>query len=183
MSYYTKFADVESILSATSTSVLGSTDVVLGFSYTDNKPHQITIGSLGGGFGGGASIATTNTTATAISNVGLTLLKSTAGTSSSWTLSDPTAAGQVKTIAFVSSTTSTNFNVTTVAASIQSSAGFSGTLVNFGSTQTGAMVNSGNSVTLVSLSSTAWVVVGSNRVASTVTSGLMLAVNDGPLFS
>jgi hypothetical protein len=180
MSFYTKFADVESLLTATSTTVLGSTDSLLVFSGTDQRMHQTTVGAV---YSGGVSVATTNTTATAISNIGLTLLKSTGGSSSSWTLSDPTAALQVKTIAFVSSTTSTNFNITTVAASIQSSAGFSGTLINFGSTQTGAMVNSGQSVTLVSLSSTAWTVIQTNRNATTVTSGLVIAAQDGPLFS
>jgi hypothetical protein len=180
MSFYTKFADVESLLTATSTTVLGSTDALLVFSGTDLRMHQTTVASV---YGGGASVATTNTTATAIGNTGLTLLKSTGGSSSSWTLSDPTAANQIKTIAFVSSTTSTNFNVTTVAASIASSAGFSGTLINFGSTQTGAMCNTGQSVTLASLTSTQWVVIATNRNATTVTSGLVIAAQDGPVFS
>ena len=181
MSWYTIFDEQESLLTSSTTTVLGSTDVVLVHSYVDGRKHQVPVAVVGSG--GTATISSCLTTATAIPNVGITLLKSTAGSSAAWTLTDPTAAGQVKTLAFVSSTTSTMFSVTTVAASIQSSAGFSGTFVNFGSTQTGAMVNAGNAVTMVSLSSTAWQVIGSNRIASSVTSGLVIAANDGPLFS
>ena len=181
MSYYTKFQDVESILSATSTTVLGSTDVVLGYSFTDNKAHAIPVSYIYAG--GTASVATTNSTATAIANTGLTLLKSTAGTSSAWTLSDPTAALQLKTIAFVSSTTSTAFTVTTVAASIGSTASFTGTLINFGSTATGAMCNAGNSVTLVSLTSTQWQVIEVKGTATAFTSSLILSTGAAPTYS
>ena len=49
MSYYTKFADVETLLTSTTTTVLGSTDVLFGFSYTDLKPHLFTVGQAGAG--------------------------------------------------------------------------------------------------------------------------------------
>jgi hypothetical protein len=180
MSFYTKFADVESLLTATSTTVLNSTDSILVFSGTDGRMHQTTVGNI---YGGGApTVATTNTTATTISNNGLTLLKSTGGSSVSWLLADPTAAGQVKTLVFASSTTSTLYAVAPVSASIQSSASFSGVLINFASTGTGSMLNSGNAVTLISLSSTAWLVMGRNMNATQVSS-FTFAVGFGPTFT
>jgi hypothetical protein len=180
MSFYTKFQDVESVLTASSTATLGATDVVLGFSYTDNKPHQVPIASISPF--GGITTATTNSTATTISNQGLTLLKSTGGSSCSWLLADPTQTGQLKMLVFASSTTSTLYAVAPVAASIESSASFSGTLINFASTATGAMINAGNSVTLVSLTSTSWLVIGRNMNATQVSS-FTFAVGFGPTFT
>jgi hypothetical protein len=180
MSFYTKFADVETVLSATSTAVLASTDVILAFSNTDSKMHQVPIAYVAPF--AAPTTATTATTATNISNIGLTLLKSTGGSSVSWLLADPTAAGQVKTLVFASSTTSTLYAVAPVAASIQSSASFSGTLINFASTATGSGINMGNSVTLLSLSSTAWLVIGRNMNATQVSS-FTFAVGFGPTFT
>ena len=181
MSFYTKFQDVESILSATSTSAtLGATDVVLGFSFTDGRAHAIPVSQLSApGIG---TIATTNSTATNIGNQGLTLIKSTGGSSCGWTLTDPTQAGQVKTLVFASSTTSTAYVVTTVAASIASSAGFSGLFVNLGSTATGQCINTGISVTLASLSSTQWIVIGKNGNVTSV-STFIIPAGYGPFFT
>ena len=189
MSYYTKYADVEALLTTTTTNTIASTDALVVFNVASGKMYQTTpvavynASQAGGSGGGAAQILTTNSTGTNINNFGITLLKSTAGTSSAWLLTDPTQPGQIKTIAFVSSTTSTNFAVNTVAASIESSLGFAGTLVNFGSTQTGAMVNAGQSVTLASLTNTSWIVIGRNSNATSVTSGLLLATSFGPYFA
>lgn len=193
MSYYTKFQDVETLLTSSSTgTIMGSTDVLLGFSNTSKTPVQVTVGSiglLGGTYGnntpasvGAASVATTNTTATNIPNTGLTLLKSTGGSSSQWLLTDPTAVGQVKQLIFLSSTTSTQYVVQTVAASIQCTGGSSANLINFASTATGAYVNWGQGITMVSVSTTAWIVINVQRNPTAVTSGVVFAVGTGPIF-
>ncbi len=174
MSYYTKFADVEPLLTSTTTTVLGSTDAILVFNQANQKYYQATVGSLGpiaGSIVGAvASQATTLTTATNITPSGFTLLKSTGASTSQWLLSDPTAVGQVKTIFCNSTTTSTNWSVLTVGASIQCTGGTSNNNIAFGSTQTSPMVNFGTSVTLVSLpgvaasgTSTTWLVIGLQR--------------------
>lgn len=186
MSYYTKFADVEPLLTSTTTTVLASTDAILVFNQASQKYYQATVGALGllGGSmtGALASQATTLTTATNITNSGFTFVKSTGASTSNWLLSDPTAIGQTKTIFCNSTTTSTNWGVTTVTASIQCTAGTSANQINFASTATGAMVNFGQSVTLVSQTTTSWIVIAQQRNPTAVSSGQVGANGSGPIF-
>ncbi len=186
MSYYTRFADVESLLTSSTTTVLGSTDSLLVFSANDGKYHVTTVGAVGtaaGGYGGLATQATCLTTATNLANTGLSLIKSTTGTTCNWLLTDPTAANQVKIILCNTTTTSTNFTVSTVAASIQCTGSTSANLIDFGSTSIGALVNFGQSVTLLSLTSTTWLVVGIQRNPTAVSSGQVGANGTGPIFT
>ena len=184
MSYYTKFQDVEVLITTSSTGTLGSTDVLLGFSNTLKTPVQVTLAAAGQGgatYGSAASVATTNTTGTNIGPSGMTILKSTGGSSSSWLLTDPTAVGQVKTLVFLSSTTSTLYAVATAAASIQCTGGSSVNLINFASTASGVYVNWGQGVTMVSLTTTSWIVTNVQRNPTAVTSGIIFAVGTGPI--
>lgn len=191
MSFYTKFQDVETLITSSSSGSLGSTDVLLAYSNTLKGPVQVTLATVGlggtyGGLGaaspGAASVATSATTATNIGPTGLTLLKSTGGSSTQWLLTDPTAVGQVKELIFLSSTTSTLYAVQTVAASIQCTGGSSANLVNFASTATGAYVNWGQGITMVSQSTTSWIVINVQRNMTAVTSGIIFAVGTGPIF-
>ena len=184
MSYYTKFQDVEVLITTSSTGILGSTDVLLGFSNTLAKPVQVTLAMAGQGgatYGSAASVATTNSTATSIPAGGLTILKSTGASSSQWQLSDPTFVGQVKQLVFLSSTTSTLYAVQTASASIQCTGGSSVNLINFASTASGAYVNWGQGVTMVSLTTTSWIVTNVQRNPTAVTSGIIFAVGTGPI--
>ncbi len=184
MSYYTKFQDVETLISSSSTGTMGSTDVLLGYSNTLNRPVQIRVDAVAQGlanYGAAASVATTNTTATTIPAGGLTLLKSTGGSSASWLLADPTFVGQQKQLVFLSSTTSTLYAVATVAASIQCTGGSSVNLINFASTASGTYVNWGQGVTMVSLTTTSWIVTNVQRNPTAVTSGIIFAVGTGPI--
>ncbi len=183
MSYYTKFADVEPLITSTTTTVLGSTDAILVFNQANQKYYQTTLGSFGPLGGVAATQGTCLTTATNLTPVGLSLIKSTTGTTCSWQLTDPTAVGQVKTILLNSTTTSTQFTVSTVAASIQCTGSTSANLINFASTATGAMVNFGQSVTMVSLTTTSWLVIGQQRNPTAVSSGQVGANGTGPIFT
>ncbi len=174
MSYYTVFDQVESLLTTTTTATLASTDLLIVHNAASGRKFATTVGALGplGGSvtGAVASQATTLTTATNITPSGFTLLKSTGASTSAWLLTDPTAVGQYKTIFCNSTTTSTNWSVTTVGASIQCTGGTSNNQIAFGSTATGAMVNFGTAVTMVSLPgvaasgvSTTWLVLNAQR--------------------
>ncbi len=193
MSYYTVFDQVESLLTTTTTATLASTDLLIVHNAATGRKFATTVGALGplaGSIVGAvASQATTLTTATNITNSGFTLVKSTGASTSNWLLTDPSAVGQVKTIFCNSTTTSTNWGVTTVAASIQCTAGTSANQINFASTATGAMVNFGQSVTMVSLPgvaasgvSTTWLVIGMQRNPTAVSSGQVGANGSGPIF-
>jgi hypothetical protein len=186
MSYYTKFADVEALLTSTTTATLASTDAVLVTSVSAGHPYQTTPGALvqagGLGFVNATSLGT-GSTGTNITNSGLTFLNSTAGTTSNWLLADPSAANQVKTIMFMSSTTSTNFSVNTVSASIKCTGSSSANMINFGSTATGSFVNFGQGVTMISQTTTSWIVVNVQRNPTAVSSGCVLAVGTGPIFT
>lgn len=139
MSYYTKFADVESILSATSTTVLGSTDVLLGFSFTDGKPHQIPVASVASG---GTFQTLTSSTAVNINGVGLT--NCTVSITGTYILSAAPAPGILKTI--TSSSTGT-ITITCSGASLSSTGAINGGTI----TMTGAAAESIGSLTLLSV--------------------------------
>ena len=152
MSYYTKFQDVESILSGTSTATLGSTDVVLGFSFTDGKAHQMMVGHVGAA--GGLQTLTSASTATNIVPNGITTINS--SNALSYLLTAPTAAGAgfMKTI--VTSSTAV-ITVVCSGASLSSTGAINGTQFILNSAG-GAL--SGGGIQLASVGSTRWITVG-----------------------
>ncbi len=164
MSYYTVFDQVESLLTTTTTAAtLASTDLLIVHNAATGRKFAVTAGTLGPLGGLTAVQATTLTSATNLTPTGTSFIKSTGGSTAAWLLTDPTAIGQVKTIFCNSSTTSTNWQVNTVAASIQCTGSSSANQIAFGSTATGAFVNFGTSVTLVSQTTTSWIVFAQQR--------------------
>ena len=199
MSFYTKFADVETLITSTTTgataaAAIASTDALLVVSQQLGKPMQTTPAAiLQSGYGSAAvaaqgsvpaaNVATTNTTATAISAYGLTRLLSTGGSSCSWLLNDSTSPGSVKTLIFHSSTTSTLYSVSFQTNTCVSTGAAAGTLINFASTATGAFVNFGQGVDLIALSTSQWAALRVYRNPTAVTSGVIFAVGTGPIFT
>ncbi len=149
MSYYTKFADVESLLTSTTTTVLGSTDSLLVFSATDGKYHVTTVGAVGL-VGPSLQTLTSASTATNIVPGGLTIIQS--SNALSYLLTQAPGPGFTKTI-----TSSTTAVITIVCslATLSSSEALNGTQVIMGSA--GAFYPGG--ITLVSVGtspSTRW---------------------------
>ncbi len=107
MSYYTRFADVESVVTSSTTTVPAATDLYLMFSAGDKKYHAIAAPAIGGL----SSITTATSTATNIvAQSGV--FNITSATSVLYSLSTPAVAGIQMT--FVnSSTTSTASGVMT----------------------------------------------------------------------
>jgi hypothetical protein len=151
MSYYTKFADVEALLTSTTTgTVIASTDAVLITSVSGGRPFQTTPGQIGCI----QSVSTTSSTATTLPNYGLSFIPlGTAGTSATaWLLADPTAKGLVKTVYF-SSTTSTANLVTVVSTGVT-------TIVSTGGSANTSVTVQGSGAggfTLEAMSTTVWV--------------------------
>ena len=151
MSYYTKFADVEALLTSTTTaSIMASTDAVLVTSVSGGGPRQSTVGAVSCL----QSVSTTSSTATTLPNYGLSFLAmGTGGTSATaYLLADPTAKGLVKTVYF-SSTTSTANLVTVVSTGVT-------TIVSTGGSANVSVTVQGSGAggfTLESLSTTVWV--------------------------
>ncbi len=150
MSYYTKFQDVESLLTSSTTTVLGSTDVVFGFSYTDLKPHQLLIGQIGAG--GTLQTLTSATTATNLTPSGMTTIQS--SNALSFLLTAPTGTGFIKTC--VTSSTAV-ITVVCSGASLSSTGAINGT--QFILNSAGAAL-SGGGIQLASVGTTRWVTVG-----------------------
>ncbi len=146
MSYYTRFADVESLLTSTTTSVMSSTDVMLVFSASDQKYHTVQVGSVAGG--GGLQSLTSASTATNITPVGITSLAS--SNAIAFVLTGPTAAGIIKTITTSSTAIIT---ITTSSASLSSTGAINGGTIAMNSA--GAAI-SGGSISLVSVGTTRW---------------------------
>ncbi len=90
MSYYTKFVDVESALSATTTGALVGSDSLLTFAAVDSKYHKTPTNAMGGM--GYLPTTTTTSTATVIAAVPQTFIFNTAS-SAEWSLSTPAQAG------------------------------------------------------------------------------------------
>ena len=109
MSYYTRFADVESLITSTTTAqaLLGA-DNLLVFNNTDNKYHKTTVSALGasGLVSGFTPITTTTSTATVIAAVPQTFLFNTLS-SAEWSLSTPANAGIV--INFMNTSSTSTF--------------------------------------------------------------------------
>jgi len=185
MSWYTIFDQQEALITSTTTAATPvSTDLLLVHNQATGKKFATTAAAVvQAGMFGAVTTATSNSTATNIIPTGVTILKSTGGSSTQWLLTDPTAVGQVKQLIFLSSTTSTLYAVQTVAASIQCTGGSSANLMNFASTATGAYVNWGQGVTMVSLTTTSWIITEVNRNPTAVTSGVLFAVGSGPIFT
>lgn len=139
MSYYTRFADVESLLTSSTTTVLGSTDLMLVFSGTDNRYHTAAVGTVasGGGFQ-----TLTSSTAVNINGVGLT--NCTVSITGTYILSAAPGPGVLKTI--TSSSTGT-ITITCSGASLSSTGAINGGTI----TMTGAAAESIGSITLLSV--------------------------------
>ena|SRR5271154_983304 len=88
MSYYTKFQDVEVSLTATTTTAIGATDVVLGYSQTLKKAIQLPVY----GFSGYQNITTSTSTAAPIVAAPGTVVV-TAAASAQFMLSTPANPG------------------------------------------------------------------------------------------
>ncbi len=162
MSYYTIFDQQEALITSTTTTVLASTDAVLIHSAGSGKKYQGTVGAVANL----QAISTSSSTATTLSPYGMSFLQmGTAGTSATqYILADPPAKGLTKTVFFTSTTSTANL------VTCQGTATFIYT--------TGA--NTGNSfnvqgsgaggVTLTSVSTTQWVLVGKyGTIATTLT--------------
>ncbi len=148
MSYYTRFADVESLLTSTTTATVGSTDLMLVFCNADGKYHTAQVGVVSMG-GGGLQSLTSASTGTNITAAGITSIAS--SNALSYVLTGPTAAGMIKTI----STSSTAvITITTSSASLSSTGAINGGTIALNSA--GAAI-SGGSISLVSVGTTRWV--------------------------
>ena len=163
MSWYTVFDQNEALVTSTTTNnTLVSTDAVLVHSIAGNKKYQTTVGQIGNL----EAISTSSSTATILSPYGMSFLQmGTGGTSAThYILADPPSKGLTKTVWFTSTTSTANL------VTCQGTGTFIYT--------TGA--NSGNSfnvqgsgaggVTLTSVSTTQWVLVGKyGTIATTLT--------------
>ena len=108
MSFYTKFVDVEPLLTSTTTTVIAGADNLLVFSNTDNRYHKSTVSSVvAGGVGAGVftPISTSTSTAAPIPAASGSVVV-TAAASAQFMLSTPAAAGIAMNF-FNSSSTST----------------------------------------------------------------------------
>lgn len=146
MSYYTKFADVEALLTSTTTgTILASTDALLVTSVSGGRPFQSTPGQIGSIM----TVSTSSSTSTVLPPYGVSVL--TGASSSAWTLADPTVRGLIKLI--ISSSSSSTGQLVTVASTsvttILSSGGGTNTSVTFQGSGAGF-------VELVALSTTQW---------------------------
>ncbi len=147
MSYYTRFADVESLLTSTTTATVGTTDIMLVFCNSDQKYHTAQVGVVSMG-GGGFQSLTSASTATNITPVGVTTLNS--SNAIAFVLTGPTAAGIIKTITTSSTAVIT---ITTSSASLSSTGAINGGTIALNSA--GAAI-SGGSISLVSVGTTRW---------------------------
>ena len=162
MSFYTKFQDVEALLTSTTTTVLASTDAVLVFSQSASKPYQSTVSALlSAPTGGTAFQSLTSSTAVNINGFGVTNLGvSITGT---YILSAAASPGVLKTI--TSSTTGT-ITITCSGATLSSTGAINGSTI----TMTGAAAQIVGSITLMSVGttpSTRWIPIA-YQAASTV---------------
>ena len=157
MSYYTKFADVESLLTSTTTSAtLAATDAVLVTNVSAGHPFQSTPGAIAQMPWTGAQTLTSASTGTNILANGLTVLQS--SNAVSYLLTAPTVAGQFK---YITSTSSAVITVVCSAASLMSSGSAAGSQLVFNSA--GAAI-SGGAACLVSVGSTRWVAFNSGAI-------------------
>ena len=149
MSYYTKFADVEALLTSSTTSVLASTDALLVFNVASGKMYQTTVGAVSAGAGsasGGAAFQSlTSSTAVNITGFGATNLG--VAITGTYILSAAAVPGILKTI--TSSSTGT-ITITCSGASLSSTGAINGSTI----TMTGAAAESVGSITLISVGTT-----------------------------
>lgn len=126
MSYYTKFQDVETVVTSSSTAnLMRATDPILIYSSALSRPGQSTVSSVSCMI----AVSTSSSTASVIANSGMQVLTSAAN--ASYQLADPAQKGQVVSI-FNTSTTSTAITITPVSATIsgtESTAGAAATLI------------------------------------------------------
>ena len=105
MSFYTRFADTEPLLTSTTTTVMLAADNLLVFSNTDNRYHKTTLAGIAPFAGGYSPISTSTSTAAPIpAATGSVVL--TAAASAQFMLSTPAVAGIYMTF-FNASSTST----------------------------------------------------------------------------
>ena len=156
MSYYTKFADVEALLTSTTTATLASTDALLVTSVSQGHPYQTTPGAVAQMPWTGIQSLTSASTATNILPTGITVLAS--SNAISYLLTAPSAAGVFK---IITSTSTAVVTVVCSAAGLMSSGSAQGSQFIFNSA--GAAV-SGGAVELVSVGSTRWVAYNSGAI-------------------
>ena len=105
MSFYTRFADTEPLLTSTTTTVMLAADNLLAFSNTDNRYHKTTLTGIAPFAGGYTPITTSTSTAAPIpATPGSVVI--TAAASAQFMLSTPAYAGIVMNF-FNASSTST----------------------------------------------------------------------------
>jgi hypothetical protein len=157
MSYYTKFADVEALLTSTTTAAtLASTDAVLVTSVSAGKPFQSTPGAIAQMPWTGIQSLTSASTATNILPTGLTVIAS--SNALSYLLTAPSGAGQFKVI---TSTSTAVITVVCSGAGLMSSGAAQGSQFIFNSA--GAAI-SGGAAELVSVGTTRWVAFNSGAI-------------------
>ena len=156
MSYYTKFADVEALLTSTTTATIASTDALLVTSVSQGKPFQTTPGAIAQMAWTGIQSLTSASTATNILPTGMTVIAS--SNALSYLLTAPTAAGQFK---IITSTSTAVITVVCSGAGLMSSGSAQGS--QFVLNSAGAAI-SGGAVELVSVGSTRWVAFNSGAI-------------------
>ncbi len=165
MSYYTIFDQAEAVVTSTTTNAtLISTDAMLVHNLASGKKFQTVVGQVGAL----QAISTSSSTATVLPPYGLSFLQmGTAGTSATqFILADPPSKGLVKTI-FMTSTTSTYNVILTQSTGAQIFS--SGTALLTSNTINIQGAGSGG-VTLQSISTSAWVLLGKfGTIATTLT--------------
>ena len=148
MSYYTKFQDVETVITSSSTAnLLKATDPVLVYSSALTHHAQTTLSQFNSLMG----VSTSSSTASPLANNGMSVINSAAV--ASYQLADPAQKGQVIFI-FNSSTTSTAITVTPISATISASESTAG--------QASAIVFKAGpaSIELTALSTSLWLATG-----------------------
>ena len=149
MSFYTRFVDTEPMLTSTTTTVLGSTDVLFGYSFTDNKYHPVQVAQVGAG--GNLQSLTSASTATNVTFSGITTFVT--SNAIGYLLTAPPGGGYTKTLTTSSTAVVT---ITCCGASLTSSEALNGTAINLGT----AGAAYGGYATFVSVGSTRWILTG-----------------------
>ncbi len=162
MSYYTKYADVEGLLTSTTTNTIASTDALVVFNVASGKMYQTTPVAVSGVTLASTIVAnlglqtlTSASTATNILPTGITTIQS--SNALSYLLTAAAGPGFMKTV--VTSSTGV-ITVVTSLASLSSTGAINGT--QFILNSAGAAI-SGGGITLVSVGtspSTRWITVG-----------------------
>lgn len=154
MSWYTIFDEQESVISSTTTSVMGATDVLLGHSYVTGKKHQIPVQSALAG-PETLQVLTSATTATNLNPFGVTSIQS--SNALSFLMSAPLANNTSYSKIVVTTSTAVITVVCSGASLYSTGSGAGGSQFIFNSA--GASL-AGGGISLASVGTTRWVTVG-----------------------